>query len=153
MTNLANDIVERLYCVGAEGYRFATEAADEIKRLRDAPDQSRQEMEAQLRHLVDDLVYCPNPDDPTRFYIKPGAGLMFSNMVGAVKSILAQTNLRDAAPAPTIPEGFVLVPKEPDRKMCEACLEEARFQFGHGITIDAAVHLIPRHDAPVARDA
>jgi hypothetical protein len=47
------------------------------------------EMEAQLRHLVEDMTWCPNPDDPTRKYIRPGAGLLFSNMVHAVERLLA----------------------------------------------------------------
>ena len=47
------------------------------------------EARAQLTHLVDDLTHCPNPDDPTRRLIRPGAGLLFSNMVNAVISLLA----------------------------------------------------------------
>lgn len=40
-----------------------------------------------------------------------------------------------------IPEGMALLPREPDRAMLEACLTEAKFQYGHGITMDSAVHL------------
>lgn len=41
------------------------------------------EMRAQLRHLIDDITHCLNPSHPNKRYIKPGYGLIFSNMVNA----------------------------------------------------------------------
>lgn len=43
--------------------------------------------------------------------------------------------------AGAVPEGWKLVPVEPTIVQCEACLTEARYQFDHSITINAAVHL------------
>jgi hypothetical protein len=44
---------------------------------------------AQAKHLIDDITYCANPDDPTRRYVMPGKGLMFSNLVNALVSDVA----------------------------------------------------------------
>ena len=65
-------------------------AADEIERLRAQRDQAF----AQLRHLIDDLTHYPNPDDPDRRYIRPGAGLTFSNMVNASAEIVSSQEQR-----------------------------------------------------------
>lgn len=75
-----------------------TKFADIVRKI-ELPEGSKQVAEllrerdkalAQLRHLVDDLTHCPNPTDPDKCYVRPGAGLLFSNMVNAVARMLAR---------------------------------------------------------------
>lgn len=65
--------------------------ADFARQLERELGVARKDVQAlrdQIRHLVDDITHCPNPDHPTRRYIKPGAGLTFSNMVNATAALL-----------------------------------------------------------------
>jgi hypothetical protein len=85
-----------LMLVSAEtGAPLYCELCDAQSGRRDAEKREQElmaevdEMRAQLRHLVDDLTHCPNPDEPTRRCIKPSPGLTFSNMVNAVARLLA----------------------------------------------------------------
>lgn len=57
---------------------------------------------AQLRHLTEDIIHYPNPQDPEQARIRPGKGMIFSNMVGAVVRLLPKCDeaLTAQAPAP-----------------------------------------------------
>lgn len=52
---------------------------DHTKALADALERT----ERQLRHLIEEVTHRPNPTNPDEVRIRPGMGLVFSNMVNA----------------------------------------------------------------------
>lgn len=73
---LADAMVERF-----DSYRRGTEQAGAIiKAEREAEYEERAALMDKVRRLVA-MTEQPNPDDPQRYYIKPGEGLNFSALV------------------------------------------------------------------------